>query len=238
MSQGRDIESVLTRLILVGRAGPSGEKITSATSQIAAIAAGLDPLRPRFFSFPRDGSKGLSKGVAVTVSLAVVAAILMAAARSFETLKKRTHFRSRRGRAAASLKSRRDAAPLPWCSISLSTAICSGLPVPRGPAHSFTAWQPNRIGTLMVLFRCFLPCRAFLFWRGCQRPHYAEVQAHYKTDDAAGTRMLSRVRYQKKRCGIDRTRQHLLNREAPDTELHPSALMAAMTTPEPHLTRT
>jgi len=55
--------------------------MTSATSQIAAIASGLAFIAT--VVFPRDGLKGLAKGVAVTVSLAVLAAILMAAARSF-----------------------------------------------------------------------------------------------------------------------------------------------------------
>jgi len=57
--------------------------MTSATSQIAAIASGLALIATTIIVFPRDGLKGLAKGVAVTVSLAVVAAILMAAARSF-----------------------------------------------------------------------------------------------------------------------------------------------------------
>jgi hypothetical protein len=57
--------------------------MTSATSQIAAIASGLALIATALIVFPRDGLKGLAKGVAVTVSLAVVAAILMAAARSF-----------------------------------------------------------------------------------------------------------------------------------------------------------
>ena len=57
--------------------------MTSATSQITAIAAGLALFATAFIVFPQNGLKGLAKGVAVTVSLAVVAAILMAAARSF-----------------------------------------------------------------------------------------------------------------------------------------------------------
>ena len=57
--------------------------MTSATSQIAAIASGLALIAITFIVFPRDGLKGLAKGVAITVSLAIVAAILMAAARSF-----------------------------------------------------------------------------------------------------------------------------------------------------------
>ena len=57
--------------------------MTSATSQIAAVASGLALIATTFIVFPRSGLKGLAKGIAVTVSLAVVAAILMAAARSF-----------------------------------------------------------------------------------------------------------------------------------------------------------
>jgi hypothetical protein len=57
--------------------------MTSATSQIAAVAAGLALLATGFIVFPRNGMKGLAKGVAVTVSLAVVAAVLITAARSF-----------------------------------------------------------------------------------------------------------------------------------------------------------
>ena len=51
--------------------------MTSATSQIAAVASGLALIATTFIVFPRSGLKGLAKGVAVTVSLAVVAAILM-----------------------------------------------------------------------------------------------------------------------------------------------------------------
>jgi len=57
--------------------------MTSATSQIAAVASGLALIATTLIVFPRSGLKGLAKGVAVTVSLAVVAAILMAVARSF-----------------------------------------------------------------------------------------------------------------------------------------------------------
>jgi len=57
--------------------------MTSATSQIAAIASGLAVITTTFIVFPRNGLKGLAKGIAVTASLAIVAAILMAAARSF-----------------------------------------------------------------------------------------------------------------------------------------------------------
>jgi hypothetical protein len=56
----------------------------------------------------------------------------------------------------------------------------------------------------MVLFRCFLAVAAlFLFGASASALTMQECRAQYKTDHAAGTRMLSWVDYQKKRCGID-----------------------------------
>lgn len=48
-----------------------------------AVAAGLAILATGFIIFPKAGMKGLAKGLAVTVSLAVIAAFLITAARSF-----------------------------------------------------------------------------------------------------------------------------------------------------------
>jgi len=51
--------------------------------QIAALVAGLALFSTGFILFPREGMRGLAKGLVVTVSLAVFAAFLITAARSF-----------------------------------------------------------------------------------------------------------------------------------------------------------
>jgi hypothetical protein len=56
--------------------------MTSTFAQIAAVVAGVALIATGLIVFP-NGFKGLSKGLAVTISLAVVAAVLMTAARSF-----------------------------------------------------------------------------------------------------------------------------------------------------------
>jgi hypothetical protein len=48
-----------------------------------AVVAGFAILATGLIMFPKAGMKGLAKGLAVTVSLAVIAAFLVAAARSF-----------------------------------------------------------------------------------------------------------------------------------------------------------
>jgi hypothetical protein len=48
-----------------------------------AVVAGLAILATGLIVFPKAGMKGLAKGLAVTVSLAVIAAFLITAARSF-----------------------------------------------------------------------------------------------------------------------------------------------------------
>jgi hypothetical protein len=59
------------------------ENMTSVASQIAAAVAGLALLATCFVIFPRDGVKGVAKGIGIAVSLAVLAAILITAARAF-----------------------------------------------------------------------------------------------------------------------------------------------------------
>jgi hypothetical protein len=52
--------------------------------QIAALVAGLALfVATGFIVFPREGMKGLAKGLALSVSLAIFAAFLITAARSF-----------------------------------------------------------------------------------------------------------------------------------------------------------
>jgi hypothetical protein len=60
-----------------------GERMSSTVFQIASIVAGLALLATQIFAVPRNGIKGLVKGIAVTVSLAIFAACLMTAIRSF-----------------------------------------------------------------------------------------------------------------------------------------------------------
>jgi hypothetical protein len=59
------------------------EKMSSTVFQIAAVVAGLALLANGFIAFPREGMKGLAKGLALTVSLAVIAAFLITANRGF-----------------------------------------------------------------------------------------------------------------------------------------------------------
>ena len=57
--------------------------MSSTVWQIASIVAGLALFATQIFVVPRDGIKGLVKGLAVTVSLAIFAACLITAIRSF-----------------------------------------------------------------------------------------------------------------------------------------------------------
>jgi hypothetical protein len=57
--------------------------MSSTVFQIAALVAGLAIFATGFIVFPRGGMKGLAKGLALTISLAVIAAFLITAARSF-----------------------------------------------------------------------------------------------------------------------------------------------------------
>ena len=57
--------------------------MSSIAAHIAATAAALALFATGFIVFPRLGMRGLAKGIAVTVSLAVLAAVLISAARSF-----------------------------------------------------------------------------------------------------------------------------------------------------------
>jgi hypothetical protein len=56
--------------------------MSSIASQIAAAIAVLALFATGFIIFPREGLKGLARGLAVTISLAVIAAFLVTAARS------------------------------------------------------------------------------------------------------------------------------------------------------------
>ena len=56
--------------------------MTSTFAQIAAVGAGVAIIATGLIVFP-NGFKGLSKGLAVTISLGVVAALLMTVARGF-----------------------------------------------------------------------------------------------------------------------------------------------------------
>ena len=60
-----------------------GEEMSSIVSQIAAAVAVLALFATGLIVFPREGMKGLARGLAVTVSLAVIAAFLITAARTF-----------------------------------------------------------------------------------------------------------------------------------------------------------
>ena len=57
--------------------------MSSVVSQTTALVAGLALLSAGFIIFPRNGLRGLAKAMAISISLAVVAAIVMMAARSF-----------------------------------------------------------------------------------------------------------------------------------------------------------
>jgi hypothetical protein len=57
--------------------------MSSIVSQIAAAVAVLALFATGLIVFPREGMKGLARGLAVTVSLAVIAAFLITAARTF-----------------------------------------------------------------------------------------------------------------------------------------------------------
>jgi hypothetical protein len=59
------------------------EKMSLTVFQITAGVAGLALLATGFIVFPSEGMKGLAKGLALTVSLAVVAALLITASRAF-----------------------------------------------------------------------------------------------------------------------------------------------------------
>jgi hypothetical protein len=57
--------------------------MSSTVVHIAAVIAGMAIFTTGLIVFPRPGLKGLAKGLAVAISLAVVAAFLITAARSF-----------------------------------------------------------------------------------------------------------------------------------------------------------
>lgn len=57
--------------------------MSSALSQIAAVVAGLALFTTGFIVFPNSHPMSLAKGLTVSVSLAVVAAVLISVARNF-----------------------------------------------------------------------------------------------------------------------------------------------------------
>jgi CBS domain containing-hemolysin-like protein len=57
-------------------------QVSSTLSQIASVVAGLALIITGFMVFPENYTKSLAKGLAVSVSLAVLAAILIAVARN------------------------------------------------------------------------------------------------------------------------------------------------------------
>jgi hypothetical protein len=76
-----DFGSALDRLYL--RCIAESARMSSTAWQIASIVAGLALFATQIFVVPRDGIRGLVKGLAVTVSLAIFAACLITAIRSF-----------------------------------------------------------------------------------------------------------------------------------------------------------
>lgn len=54
-------------------------------SQIASIVAGVALLTTGFIIFPGNSTKSLTKGMAVSVALAVLAAVLISAARNYSS---------------------------------------------------------------------------------------------------------------------------------------------------------
>jgi hypothetical protein len=72
-----------TRGIIKRRVTYDVENVSSALFHFVAVVAGLGILATGLIVFPRADMKGLAKGLAVTISLAVIAAFLIAAARSF-----------------------------------------------------------------------------------------------------------------------------------------------------------
>ncbi|MBR0724629.1 hypothetical protein [Bradyrhizobium manausense] len=57
------------------------ERVSSTLSQIAAAVAGLALLTTGFVVFPESHTKGLAKGLTISVSLAILAAVLITFAR-------------------------------------------------------------------------------------------------------------------------------------------------------------
>ncbi len=56
--------------------------MSSGLSQIAAVVAGLALFTTGFIVFPKNYTRSLAKGLAVSVSLAVLAAVLITVARN------------------------------------------------------------------------------------------------------------------------------------------------------------
>ncbi len=59
------------------------EQVSPTLSQIAAIVAGLALFVTGFIVFPENYTRSLAKGLAVSVSLAILAAVLIGVARNF-----------------------------------------------------------------------------------------------------------------------------------------------------------
>ncbi|WP_234685770.1 hypothetical protein [Bradyrhizobium monzae] len=56
--------------------------MSSALSQLAAVVAGLALVTTGFILYPENFTRGLAKGLTVSVSLAVLAAVLISVARN------------------------------------------------------------------------------------------------------------------------------------------------------------
>ncbi|MDN3276508.1 hypothetical protein QWJ07_19765 [Frankia sp. RB7] len=56
--------------------------MSSALSQIAAVVAGLALVTTGFIVYPESHTRGLAKGLTVSVSLAILAAVLIGVARN------------------------------------------------------------------------------------------------------------------------------------------------------------
>jgi hypothetical protein len=59
------------------------ERLSHTLSQIASVVAGLALLSAIFVMYPEDRIKSLAKGMAISVSLAVLAAVLITAVRNY-----------------------------------------------------------------------------------------------------------------------------------------------------------
>ena len=83
VTQSGHLLTIVIRGIIKRRVTWDDEKMTSTLFQFVAVVAGVAILATGLIVFPRAGIRGLAKGLAVTVSLAVIAAFLITAARSF-----------------------------------------------------------------------------------------------------------------------------------------------------------
>src|SRR6267142_6313349 len=81
LTQSGYLLTIVIRGIIKRRVTLDDEKMTSTLFQFVAVVAGVAILATGLIVFPRAGMRGLAKGLAVTVSLAVITAFLITAAR-------------------------------------------------------------------------------------------------------------------------------------------------------------